>query len=58
MLEIDPTNRTGRYRSKKLTGVPAGEGQWRPALGRFRFRYDITGAVVERLRREDTYRDR
>ena len=60
ILKTDPTNRTGRYRIKKLKGVVAGDGRWRLALGRFRFRYDIVGAVVELvycgLRREDTYR--
>ncbi len=60
ILKTDPTNRTGRYRIKKLKGVPAGEGQWRLALGRFRFRYDIAGTIVELvycgLRRENTYR--
>ena len=60
ILKADPTNRTGRYRIKKLKGAVAGEGQWRLALGRFRFRYDIAGAGVELLycglRREDTYR--
>ncbi len=59
ILKADPTNRTGRHRIKKLKGVPAGEGQWRLALGRFRLRYDIAGAGVELvyrgLRREDTY---
>ncbi len=62
ILKTDPTNRTGRYRIKKLKGVAAGEGQWRLALGRFRFRYDVAGSVVELLycglRREDAYRDR
>lgn len=62
ILKADPANRTGRYRIKKLKGVSAGEGQWRLALGHFRFRYDISGAVVELvycgLRREDTYRER
>jgi hypothetical protein len=39
--------------------VPRGEGQWRLALGRFRFRYDIYDQDVVfhycGLRREDTY---
>ena len=60
ILGFDPINRTRRFRIKKLVDVPAGEGQWRLALGRFRFRYDIAGATVELvfcgLRREDTYR--
>ena len=62
ILETDPTNRTGRYRIRKLKGVAVGEGQRRLALGHFRFRYDVSGTVVELvycgLRREDTYRDR
>ena len=59
ILSVDPQNRTRRNRIKKLQGVPAGEGQYRLALGRRRFRYDITGHVVELhysgLRREETY---
>src|SRR5438034_1358592 len=43
---------------RKLEGVP-GEGQYRLSLGRWRFRYDISGQRVELyycgLRREDTY---
>jgi hypothetical protein len=31
---------------KKLEGVPSGEGQYRLALGRWRFRYDVLGQVV------------
>jgi mRNA-degrading endonuclease RelE of RelBE toxin-antitoxin system len=62
ILTADPTNRTGRYRIKKLEGVAPGDGQWRLRLGRFRFLYDIVGSVVELaycgLRREDTYRNR
>jgi hypothetical protein len=61
ILETDPYNLTRRYNIKKLVAIPPGEGQWRLALGRFRFRYDIAGAIVELvycgLRREDTYRD-
>ena len=42
--------------------MPAGEGQYRLRLGRFRFRYDIAGREVRLLycglRREDTYRER
>jgi hypothetical protein len=61
ILETDPYNLTRRYNIKKLAAIPLGEGQWRLALGRFRFRYDIAGAIVELvycgLRREDTYRD-
>jgi hypothetical protein len=59
ILGQDPTNRSGSHNIKKLTGVPQGEGQWRLALGRFRFRYDIYGRDVVvhycGLRRENTY---
>ena len=59
ILETDPYNLTRRYNIKKLEAIAPGDGQWRLALGRFRFRYDIAGTVVElvycRLRREDTY---
>lgn len=59
ILGSDPYNRTRQYHIKKLEGVPAGEGQYRVALGRWRFRYDIVGRVVLLtycgLRREDTY---
>ena len=59
VLSTDPHNRSGGHPIKKLEGVPPGEGQWRLAFGRFRFRYDITGTVVELvycgLRRKDTY---
>jgi hypothetical protein len=62
ILETDPYNRTRQHDILKLEGVPPGEGQWRLALGRFRFRYDISGSTVELvycgLRREDTYRRR
>jgi len=60
ILNTDPYNRTKRYHIKKLEGVSQGDGRYRLALGRFRFRYDIYGreAVLQRcgLRREDTYR--
>jgi len=59
ILESDPYNHTGQYAIIKLTG-PQTEGQWRIRLGRYRFRYDIAGQIVELkyvgLRREDTYR--
>jgi hypothetical protein len=59
ILSADPQNRTRRHRIRKLEGVPAGEGQYRLALGRWRFRYDISSQVVVLhycgLRREDTY---
>jgi hypothetical protein len=52
-----PINRTRRYQIKKLEGVPAGEGQYRLSLGRWRFRYDIAELHYCGLRREDTYRN-
>lgn len=59
ILAEDPYNQTRRHNIKKLEAVPAGEGQFRLALGWWRFRYDITGRMVELhycgLRREDTY---
>ena len=59
ILENDPYNRSRVHDTKKLQGVPAGEGQYRLRLGRFRFRFDIAGRVVTlvacSLRREDTY---
>lgn len=59
ILGIAPANRMRRHHIRKLNDVPAGEGQWRLALGRFRFRYDIAGAIVELiycgLRRENTH---
>jgi hypothetical protein len=59
ILGQDPTHRSGVHDIKKLTNVPRGEGQWRLALGRFRFRYDIYDQDVVfhycGLRREDTY---
>lgn len=59
ILTEDPYNQSRRYHIKKLEAVPAGEGQFRLALGRWRFRYDITVRMVELhycgLRREDTY---
>jgi hypothetical protein len=58
-LGQDPTNSSGAHDIKKLTNVPRGEGQWRLALARFRFRNDIYGQDVVLqycgLRREDTY---
>ncbi len=60
ILGADPYNRTRRYHIKKLEGIPQGEGQYRLSLGRWRFRYDISGREVVLqycgLRREDTYR--
>ncbi len=60
ILTTDPYNRSRAHHIRKLEAVPLGEGQWRLALGRFRFRYDISGAEVVLhycgLRREETYR--
>jgi hypothetical protein len=60
ILSGDPYNRSRRYQIKKLQGVAPGEGQWRLSLGRWRFRYDMSGDSVELhycgLRREQTYR--
>jgi mRNA-degrading endonuclease RelE of RelBE toxin-antitoxin system len=60
ILRSDPYNRTRQHNIKKLTGVRHGDGQYRLRLGRWRFRYDITGQEVVLhycgLRREDTYR--
>lgn len=60
ILAEDPQNRTGRYDIIKLKGIAQGQGQWRLALGRWRFRYDMFGQEVWlfrcSLRREDTYR--
>ena len=40
ILQSDPYNRSRAHNIKKLVGVPVGEGQWRLALGRIRFRYE------------------
>lgn len=60
ILHTDPYNRSRRHHIKKLEGTPQGEGQYRLSLGRWRFRYDISGRNVILhycgLRREDTYR--
>jgi hypothetical protein len=59
VLKADPYNRSQSHHIKKLVSVPAGEGQWRLSLGRYRFRYDIyvREVVVQYcgLRRESTY---
>jgi len=56
----DPHNRSGSHHIKKLSGVQAGEGQFRIRSGRFRFRYDVEGHTVflkaRALRSEQTYR--
>jgi mRNA-degrading endonuclease RelE of RelBE toxin-antitoxin system len=60
ILETDPLNNTRRHSIGKLADVKPGDGQYRLRLGRWRFRYDVSGAVVTLrycgLRREDTYR--
>ena len=60
ILRADPYNRSRAHAIRKLQGVPAGEGQYRLRLGRWRFRYDVAGLEVRLhycgLRREDTYR--
>ena len=59
ILQRDPYKLARRHSIKKLKGVKPGDGQYRLRLGRWRFRYDIVGQVVELvycgLRREDTY---
>jgi len=60
ILSTDPYNRSRQHRIRKLESVQQGDGQYRLALGRWRFRYDIYGRDVVLhycgLRREDTYR--
>ena len=60
LLGSDPVNRSRAHSIKKLVNVPAGEGQYRLRLGRWRFRYDIEDKEVILyycgLRRENTYR--
>ena len=60
LLSTDPHNRSRQHRIRKLESIRQGEGQYRLALGRWRFRYDIYGRDVVLhycgLRREDTYR--
>ncbi len=61
ILESDPLNLSRQYNVKKLKGVRPGEGgQYRLALRRFRFRYDVSAREVVLyycgLRREETYR--
>ena len=61
ILRTDPYNRSREHNILKLTAVrPEEGGQYRLALRRFRFRYDIEGHEVVLyycgLRREDTYR--
>jgi mRNA-degrading endonuclease RelE of RelBE toxin-antitoxin system len=60
-LSGDPYNISRAHPIKKLTTVPAGEGQYRLRSGRFRFRYDVDAKQQTvylkacSLRREDTY---
>jgi hypothetical protein len=60
VLENDPLNRTRYHAIAKLADVEPGDGQYRLRLGRWRFRYDVSGTEVTLrycgLRREDTYR--
>ncbi|MCH7929007.1 MAG: hypothetical protein IIA01_00710 [Proteobacteria bacterium] len=60
ILSSDPYNRSRRHPIGKLAGVKPGAGQYRLRLGRWRFRYDVSGNEVMLhycgLRREDTYR--
>ena len=59
-MREDPFNRQRKHDILKLEGVARGEGQWRLALGRWRFRYDIFEREIllyyVGLRREETYR--
>ena len=59
ILQTDPYNHTRSYHIKKLGGIGPGEGQYRIRAGRFRFRYDMQGSIVNlkgcALRREDIY---
>jgi hypothetical protein len=58
--EHDPTKPLRSSRYQGAYELARGEGQWRIAVGRFRFRYDIYDQDVALhycgLRREDTYR--
>jgi hypothetical protein len=60
ILSTDPYNRSRQHRIRKLEHIRQGEGEYRLAIGRWRFRYDLyTQEVVLHycgLRREDTYR--
>lgn len=40
-LEQSPCQGDSRKAIKKLSGVPAGEGQWRMHVGFMRIRYDV-----------------
>ena len=41
ILSTDLYNRSREHRIRKLASIRQGEGQYRLALGRWRFRYDI-----------------
>lgn len=60
ILSEDPYNRRRQHPIKKLRDVPAGKGQYRVRIGRWRFRYDIDDDTVVLmacgLRDESTYR--
>ena len=59
ILQNSPYNFSRRYKIKKLTDIPAGEGQWRLRIGDYRIRYDIRGKMVELHSikpRKDAYR--
>jgi len=45
-LQLDPYNRRRQYDIKKLKDVPAGGGQYRVRVGKYRLRYDIIGNDV------------
>ncbi len=58
-LQADPTNLTRTHDIKKLTGVRAGDGQWRIRVRQYRLRYDINGVTVTLQSindRKDAYR--
>jgi len=60
ILSADPYNVSRQYKIKKLTDIPAGDGQWRLTAGRYRIRYDIRGKIVELHSfkpRKDAYRE-
>ena len=46
VLQVDPLNQSLRHDIKKLSGVPAGDGQWRIRIGDYRLRYDVEGETV------------
>lgn len=59
ILKFDPYNLSHQYKIKKLTDIPAGDGQWRLRIGNYRIRYDISGKRIELHSikpRKDAYR--